>query len=155
MTTSIHDQARIALRAFVMQYGHQGEMPTANNSFPCNGHPNECWTNAWEGSGVYVEGYTLRPDGKTWTTHAWNLNAFGVVIERTPGFEQAGTRYFGIAIDREGALAAIANKVMGKDRWRTSVLEAALMGSGPERTIEMLRAGRGSEAGWSTVVKPL
>lgn len=126
------DVARLRLVAFARQHGRS--MPPG--TFVGDGMPGECWTNAWQADGAYVEGVTVRPNGRV-GTHAWNLDADGRVVEHTPLYDDI-VEYIGIVIDRDSEHGRLATRVMAGDRWRSSVLETSLVGIGEVATLAML-----------------
>lgn len=120
----VGEAARGALTGLAQRHGHH--WPSAG-VVDATGARGECWSNAWHGEGAYVEGIVSRrlPDGAVQVgTHAWNVDALGRVVERTPTYGEAFD-YRGVIIDRDVHQARTGD--WGQER---SSLAEALYGAG-------------------------
>jgi hypothetical protein len=126
----VSEEARRRLTAFVIRHG----VEMRRSSVPFDGEPGECWTNAWRGEGAYVEGVVYAENGAFGGTHAWNLDALGMVVERTPRYGKVD-RYVGVVIPRDGWLAAPTRAWTGL---RESILERALLHLPDAEVMKML-----------------
>lgn len=102
----------------------------------------ECWTNAFayakERRLDYAEGWVQRP-GRVPEHHAWVVNAFGMAIEVTPGYERA-TNYRGIVFSVHAPLIRHTERKWRNNVPRASVVETALaVGIPPEKILETAR----------------
>jgi hypothetical protein len=94
----------------IAERGHEWEVARYPDGRPYRGGPlmtpRMCFTNAartvlgvtaFDPEGcAYAEGFALSPLG-LWVHHAWVVNAYGLVIERT--WREPGSRYVGVTFD--------------------------------------------------------
>lgn len=112
----------------------------------------DCWTHAWQVAqqlrtlgrqATYVEGVVVRRGADGPSFHAWveestPLSQHGVLVECTPGYEDAGP-YFGIHVD--STPGSFADRVTEGWTTRFSVIQALLStGLEPHLLLESVSA---------------